>query len=227
MGISTSLPRLIRFGQLVACLMMVVFLVGCADLVRQRQQLPEDPAVAVARANRVEYEVALRNFRAGDYPVAQKLFHALAERGDLEPYLLQKTRYGWACSALALAATPEDLDRALAMFTLWRSGEPPDFVDQDARMLAPALEQARLAMAQQKAIEEARRKQTEVGRRAATYKKKANEKDSLLADKEAQLAEREAQLAEREATIARLRQQIEELDAVHRSIQQKKKELGN
>ena len=138
----------------------------------------------------------------GDYGRAQEVFGELNQRAESES-LRAKALYGLACTRLVLAKDKESFEQALSLWAQWRDVAPAETREEDPRMMAPLLQQ--LLPPGMVAVPAQPRRSVST----STHEKAIQTK--------------EEEIRSREEEILRLRDQLEALEAIHRSIGEKKK----
>ena len=167
------------------------------------------------------WEEGLAAFQRGDYRTAQKYFEGVSKRA-LDETLRRKGLYGLACTRLVVAQTPDEYNAALNLWELWNQMAPPELVGEDPRMVAQLL--PRLYPTELTKISPA----SEVPPPGSS-RSSATPAVRVVKDKECekQLRESERELQRLKRQIRTLRLQIEALEAIHRKIQEKKKEVSS
>jgi hypothetical protein len=160
-------------------------------------------------------------FQRGDYRAAQKHFEEVSKRA-LNETLRRKGLYGLACTRLVAAQTSEEYNAALNLWELWIQMVPPELVDEDPRMvsqLLPRLYPTELTKISPKSeVAPPGSSRSSISQGVRVIKDKECEKQLRESDRELQRLKRQ---------IRTLRLQIEALEAIHRKIQEKKKEVSS
>lgn len=142
------------------------------------------------------YSEGLHAFWIGDYKTSAVLFESLARRVDDQAFR-SRALYGLACSKLAVASTPDEMNAARAAWKDWERASSSSLNMDDPRMLSPFVESPRFFPA---------------------VKDGREPKPQARNDQE--MAKR---LQEKEKEVLLLQKQIKALEAIHREIQEKKK----
>ena len=167
------------------------------------------------------WEEGFAAFQRGDYQTAQKYFEEVSKRARNET-LRRKGLYGLACTRLVVAQTPDEYNAALNLWELWVQMASPELVCEDPGMVSQLLprlyptELTKISPTSEVAPPSASRSGT-----TPTVR--------LIKDKECekQLRESDRELQRLKRQIRTLRLQIEALEAIHRKIQEKKKEVSS
>jgi len=168
-----------------------------------------------------DWEEGLAAFQRGDYQGAQRYFEVVSKRA-LNEDLRRKGLYGLVCTRLLVAQTADDYNAALNLWELWIRLAPPELVDEDPRMIALLL--PRLYPTELTNISPVPRVVLPSSSRSSdtpvvkVVKNKECEKQLRESDREVQRLKRQ---------IRTLRLQTEALEAIHRKIQEKKKEVSS
>ena len=167
------------------------------------------------------WEEGLAAFQRGDYRSAQKHFEAVSTRA-LNATLRRKGLYGLVCTRLVVAQTPEEYNAALNLWELWVQMAPSELVEEDPRMVAQLL--PRLYPTELTKISPAAEVAPPGSSRGSN-----TPAVRIIKDKECekQLRESDRELQRLKRQIRTLRLQIEALEAIHRKIQEKKKEVSS
>ncbi|GEM_PF-6971351 len=187
-----------------------LLLAGCAGgaLWRKPAAAPEPVTVNQAQEaliyyQRLEYQAARTAFVRGSYKTAAAMFGAVAE-ASADADLAREARYGRACALLAVSDTPDAVRAGLAAFAAWSEGLPEELGGEDPRMLAPNLKRSVEALELKTELAAEKKRRTEAERKLEAAKR---------------------QLKTRESQMAKLNKQLEELEALHQSLENKKREL--
>jgi hypothetical protein len=168
-----------------------------------------------------DWEEGMAAFQRGDYQGAQRYFEVVSKRA-LNEDLRRKGLYGLVCTRLLMAQTADDYNAALNLWGLWIRLAPSELVDEDPRMLALLLprlyptELTNMSLVPQVVLPSSLRSSDAPV--VKVVKNKECEKQLRESDREVQRLKRQ---------IRTLRLQIEALEAIHRKIQEKKKEVSS
>jgi hypothetical protein len=171
-------------------------------------------------AARRDWQEGMAAFQQGDYEKAQRCFETVGKREASEG-LRRKALYSLACTRLLLAQTAEDYQAALRLWELWNQLSPAQLREEDPRMMAlllPRLYSADLTKTPP-ASHSVSQPLSKTGNTQAVRVVKDRECERQLRE-----SDQEVQRLKRQ--IRTLRLQIETLEAIHRKIQEKKKEVS-
>ncbi len=168
-----------------------------------------------------DLELGLAAFRRGDYPEAQHYFEGVSKHA-VDEDVRRKALYGLACTRLVVARTADDYKAAMNLWQLWNQLAPPEMIDEDPRMITLLL--PRLYPTELNLISSAPQDVSSSG-----SKNSSTPLVKVVKDKECerQLRENDREVQRLKRQIKTLRLQIEALEAIHRKIQEKKKEVSS
>ncbi|HAA02011.1 MAG TPA: hypothetical protein DCZ69_11165 [Syntrophobacteraceae bacterium] len=171
-------------------------------------------------AARRQWDEGMTAFQQGDYETAQRCFEVVSKRAVNEG-IRRKALYALACTRLLLAQTEADYQAALHLWGLWNQLAPAKLSEEDPRMmglLLPRLYSAELTKATPA---------TPSSFQPAS-KSGGNQTVKVVRDRECerQLRESDQEVQRLKRQIRTLRLQIDALEAIHRKIQEKKKEVS-
>jgi hypothetical protein len=195
----------------------VVGILGCTSLPRANTA-GEQPRVRDVGAPFWEEGVAA--LQRGDYREAASVFETLS-KSAATPEHRRRALYALACTRLATAQTPDELNAALNLWNLWSQTAAAAITDEDPRLMAPLL--PRLMPSAQASLTP-----RQVAPPGKSDKAGAAPTIKVVKDKECEKlyrdSDREVQRLKRQ--LKTLRHQIEALESIHRTIQEKKKEVS-
>jgi hypothetical protein len=157
---------------------------------------PETPAPPHAQGQAL-YEDAVAALMAGDAAKAMAWFGGLAQSTP-DAGLKRRARYGQAASALAAARTPQQAAAAQELWRAWQKESPPSLTQEDPRLLSPALQGLAACLAARPAAPEAGGESRET----------------------------QGRLARLQEENQRLKQQLSDLEALHKELLERKNRLG-
>jgi hypothetical protein len=182
-----------------------------------------------------DLEEARRAFERGDYKEAQGIYERLAREGHSKD-LRQHALYALACTRMILAQDSQSFREALGLWEQWRKTAPTDNLNEDPRMMTPLLnripqplqsqqeeEEIQLLREKNKVLEELYRT---IDFALWEYWRQCSPTDVLLEDPlmvTPRLQNIPQLLQRQQEEIQRLRHQIEALEEIDRTIQEKKK----
>jgi hypothetical protein len=171
-------------------------LAGCSLLEEPPPSSPAAPLPPPAQGQAL-YEDAVAALMAGDSATAAAWFGSLAQSTpDLG--LKRRARYGQAAAALAAARTPQQAGTALALWRAWQKESPPSLTQEDPRLLTPALQGLTACLAARPAAAEGGGDNREI----------------------------QGRLARLQEENQRLKQQLHDLEALHKELLERKNRLG-
>jgi hypothetical protein len=142
----------------------------------------------------------VKAFQDGDFKTAYKHFDSLRHRAG-EENLRRQGLYGVACTSLILTDNVEELNVAMTHWDAWSRSNSAKMEFEDPRMLTPLLE-----------------------RFAALYLRSTSDEETSQTDDE-QIYK--MLLQEKDREIQNLRHKLEALEAIHREMEEKKKEMSS
>jgi hypothetical protein len=198
------------FLQRLGPVVLMLFLI-CVTACTPGHHPPMDTQGAIEKADQLSLERARNAFRNGEFEHAYQVLEPLTQlsRNDL---VKRAALYELACIRLTLAQLPGEFREAMVLWDDWSGRMPPDFAAEDPRMLGPFLH--RMIPAEHES------KNGETIEETNPYQK-------LLEAKEAEIENLRLELKQKEKKIRRLTHQVEGLEAIHRKIQEKKKEISS
>ncbi|MCK8601902.1 hypothetical protein [Desulfoferrobacter suflitae] len=180
------------------------------------------PVEAGEAAARQELESAMEAFRKRDYAGAAVLFAQLSRRTSNQ-VMQRRALYGQACAMLAEARDEHEVREALNVWSKWQQLNPTRLDAEDPMMLSPFFAKLMVFEARVSAPHSPDDAKLEAMIFCRTLlDKKEKEIQQVRSRLESQ--NREAELLQKE--IRKLKQQIESLEAIHREIQEKKREVS-
>jgi len=201
--------------------MGALILSACVPFVTQRlEPLDSQTEVVLLEETRrtalrsPSWQTGVRAFEEGDYTRAKEVFESLAAETGSDD-LRRKARYALACTQLALAQDPEAFRQAMASWEGWRQSMPREMFPEDPRMLAPLL-----------------RRIPPPGKPGATSVQRPRPEASpdfkrMLETKEEEIRLKQDEIRSQEEEIQRLKEQLDALEAIHRSIEEKKRGVNS
>lgn len=194
-----------RFGS--AALSLLLFLLtgvlGCATVGRQATVVSREDLTAPSgtpatiEGDALSLAMGRKAFREGAFRKAAKLFQAL-EKEAAEVTIRRRALYGLACSRLMLANNPEGVAAALSLLDRWDGLAPDQGRAEDPRMLRTAMAGAG-----------------------------ENRYARLLRATDGEIRRLKKRLDRMQTENATLQHQIEALDAIHRNIEEKKRDISS
>lgn len=142
----------------------------------------------------------VKAFQDGDFKKAYKHFDSLSRRAG-EENLRHQGLYGVACTSLVLARNVDELNVAMKHWDAWSRSNSAKMEFEDPRMLTPLLE-----------------------RFAALYLRAASDEETSETDDDQRY---KMLLREKDREIQNLRHKLEALEAIHREMEEKKKEMSS
>ncbi len=190
-------------------------LLGCTPppLVEPRMETKEHVVLEETRrtgSGLPSWNEGLRAFQGGDYSKAMEVFERLSQGAESEG-LRSQSLYALACTKLVTSRDSKGFQDAMSVWERWTKGLSPELRQEDPRMLAPLLK--RLS---QQGFQESR--QAQAVRPAEDVACRRN-----LRTREEQLRLKEEELQAKTDEIQRLTEQMEALEAIHRSMEEKRK----
>jgi hypothetical protein len=211
-------------GRTVAAVAFSMFS-GCVPfLIRGPEPEETRPDVIVVEEIRravpryLSWEEGARAFEGGDYLKAQEIFEAMEREAGTED-LRRKARYGLACIRLILAKDAAGFRKAMALWDEWRQSMPAEMFPEDPRMLAPLLRRVPPPLRGAGSATPGKGKAGEPG----PVQKALQDKEEEIRLRQEDIQTKEEEIQTKENEILRLREQLEALEAIHRSIGEKKK----
>lgn len=202
-------------------LLMATGICGCASTPAVQQSAP-----VVRSAGDPELEIlrdGMAAFKNGDYNNASAKFEALIE-GTQNSLILRRALYALACCKLAQAENRNDVVEALLIWNRWEKLKPTDKDGEDPLMLSPFLNQIgswKTSTAPVYIQNFSGSNKLESCREALDKKQKE------VQQLKSKLESNQRETADLQARIKKLKEQINSLEAIHREIQQKKKEVSS
>lgn len=182
----------------------------------------------------------LQFFELGDIQKASEIFQNLSNDSDND-HIRRKALYGLACTKLILAQNQEQFNDAFALWENWSKLRGPRLGNEDPRMCrslfqkavpssaelsSPKIGQPEASVESDDSIEE----ESEQSPDAASSHKQDNGSQTpscyrMLKNREKEIRTLKAANAKMKRDIQILKNQINSLEAIHRKIQEKKKEM--
>jgi hypothetical protein len=138
-------------------------------------------------------------FQQGKFQEALEIFRTLREKSHSED-IRRKALYGMACTRLILACNAYEFQQALELWEEWTVAAPVETNSEDPRMMWPLIYRIKPPPEMPKA-----------GSKAILEPQQRIRCEELLLEKKEE--------------IKQLKHQLEALEAIHRSIKEKKKEV--
>ena len=195
---------------------------GCALV----DQLPDSEQQRTLEAERAYYKQGVTAFERGDYSEASSHFEKLAHTSKNEE-IRRKALYGSACIGLFEAQDAQQISAAMVHWHLWSRTNPLNSDVEDPRMLTPFLDRI-ASFAETKNFENEARLKDLLTKKEAENKELRDRLAATKAVRSEAAANKNCQglLKEKDKQIEELKKQIEGLEAIHREIQEKKKEVS-
>jgi len=152
----------------------------------------------------------IRAFQAGDYGRAMDVFERVSQGAENDG-LRSQALYALACTKLATARDAKGFQDAMAVWERWTKSLSSEVRQEDPRMLAPLLTR----LSQQGFLESRPSASSKQAEDAACRRN--------LRAREEQLRLREEELQVKTDEIQRLNEQMEALETIHRSMDEKRK----
>lgn len=176
----------------------------------------------------------IATFERGQYQKAQDTFKSLTQMGGDED-LRRKALYALACTRLIMANDPQSYLQALAVWESWEKAVPSEMPHEDPRMVTPLLKRIPQPLNNQQEEVELLKHKIEVLEEVHRtidfaiweYWRESAPTDVLLEDPlmvTPRLQNISQLLQRQQDEIQRLRHQIEALEEIDRTIEEKKKE---
>jgi hypothetical protein len=182
-----------------------VFSTGCShiDAFLSRENNWEQDTVMLRKGHAA--------FEKGEYRAAAEIFETLSGISQ-DREIARKALFGLAGARLALADDPEAYTAALSIFERWARTLPPEFRDEDSRLLGPVLRKGVSAQP------------LSIHREEAVARQKTLR---LLRTREKEIQELKEGLESRDKEIEKLKQKIEMIQSIDQKIQEKKKGISS
>lgn len=170
------------------------------------------------------YRQAVAAYEAEEYAMAEKRFTDLRRR-TMDKQLSRMALYGLACTALMRAETPQDYQRALALWETWTQLTRPDYQRESPMLMNPLIRDKMLfsniplTAAGNDEIDSAPKVSQWMLMNAANELGRVKKK---LAAAEQTAQKRKNRIATLEKQIAELKRQIKALETIDQKIQKKK-----
>jgi hypothetical protein len=168
-----------------------------------------------------DWHEGLRAFAEQDYPGAAAIFAHLRNHAGDEP-TRRAALYAMACTRLIQAEKPADYRSALALWDEWCLQAREACSIEDPRMLTPLLEHLLSSFNGSLPADASSGDVAGVKGASPTPVKVVRDREC-----QKQLQEDEREIQRLRGQIKTLKQQIEALEAIHRKIQEKKKEVSS
>jgi hypothetical protein len=199
-------------------ILLVFLTTGCSLIDKNKERLNR------YTSDRKTMEEGNQAFHGGDFERAMDIFARLIRQGEDGPFHSQAL-YGFACASLVLAENPDQRKEALAVWDTWDRILPVRREMSDPRMLTPFLQK----LAYSPPVESPKEKEPprEKGPPKEPSPTEKQEDQGLLQSKEKEIERLRNKLSVKEEEVRTLKSQIESLETIHQTIQEKKKELSS
>lgn len=201
----SNVPR--GFFRLAVSLVVLALLASGCALVNQRSERMRQYAADIRALEQGD-----QAFGKGDYQKAGEIYQKLSQHTQNE-FISYKALYGLACARLILAESQNEVNEAMMLWNIWDQLVPKNKEVGDPRMLTPFLKHAAGSLS------------AEPGKGNAIPVKEEDYR-KLLTAKDKEIDRLQAKLGGMEKEVQTLKHQIESLEAIHQTIQEKKKELS-
>jgi hypothetical protein len=208
----------IRWSALGLALALVGIL-GCTSLPAAKTA-GEQPKAKASDVGSPLWEEGVSALQRGDYQEAARVFETLSKSTAI-PERRHRALYALACTRLLTAQNPDEFNAALNLWNLWSHTAPAEITGEDPRLMTALLPRlmpsAQANLTPQQLAPPGKSDKTNAAPTVKVIKDKECEKLYQESDREVQRLKRQ---------IKTLRHQIEALESIHRTIQEKKKEVS-
>lgn len=194
---------------------------GCASTPSEQKSATvvksvEDPETQILRDG-------VEAFKKSDYNRASALFEAVIEqtRNDV---ILRRALYSLACCKLAQAQGCSDVYQAIVIWNRWEKLRPRDYDGEDPLMLSPFLTQLNAWKTTSTPVYV---EHFPASNKLEMCRDSLDKRQKEILQLKSKLESSQRETADLRTRIKKLKEQINSLEAIHREIQQKKKEVSS
>jgi len=162
-------------------------------------------------------------FAQEDYNEASAKFEALIEQTNND-VIMRRALYALACTKFAQAENNKDLNQALDIWNRWEKLRYKEYTAEDPLMLSPYFNQMSSSSVSPTSAFFNYGAKINKGESSKTMLEKKQKEIQYLKSK---LESKERETESLQIRIKKLKEQINSLEAIHREIQEKKKEVSS